>query len=124
MLLIMHGASIGSGMRQDGPMNHSNGHSPQSAQSPHITVQDDRQPDSTMPYGSHPRHGIHGKTGNLWSSTYGQPRDESSSAASASSIAVPNLRSIDEMSNLDEESLRKIADRVTKALAPRVMVSG
>ena len=82
----------------------------------------------------------------VWSDTYGQPRGESSSAASASASAThyqswrprddarredssaagdkpsegsacPHLMSVDEMSKLDKDSLKKIADRATKLAA-------
>ena len=85
----------------------------------------------------HPRRGIQDRQ--FRSDTRGQPRGESSSAASASasathyqswrprddaargysSAAGDTSEGSDEISNLDEESLRKIADRVNKALAAK-----
>ena len=134
---IVSGTSAGSGTRQDGLVNPFIGPS-QSVRSQRTDPEDDWRPDAATPARSTSKTLDPARDGKFWSD-YGQSSGESSAAASAmhrqpwrpredarrgyssaardpseGSIAGPALTSNDEMSDLDEELLRKIADRVTR----------
>ena len=75
--------------------------------------EDNRQPDSAMPYRSTSKMWNPGHDRGFWTE-YGAAGD-----TSEGSTAGPALMSIHEMSNLDEELLREIQDRVTRAPVAR-----